>query len=180
MVTRLQGSILRPYAGFMAKTHVVQVPTTALRWFRIQSLLNAPDKSEPDRAICPIRALWYYLHCTKHLRAGRRPLFLPLTNTATGRLCPNTISSWIKQTISLAYEVVAGDEDFQHVHSIKAHECRALSASWSALRNVSTEDILSACRWRQHTMFTDFYLRDLVETEGQLLAFSHVPSVGPQ
>ena len=164
----------------MAQTRVARDPTTALRGFHIRSFMDAPDKSEPDRALCPIRALRYYLHRTAHLRAGRRPLFLPLSNTATGRLCPNTISSWIKQTISLAYEIVAGDEDFQRLHSIKAHECRALSASWSALRNVSAEDIISACRWQSHTTFTAFYLRDLVEAEGQLLAFKHVPSVGNQ
>ena len=120
---------LRPYVGFMAKTHVTRDPTTALRGFCIRSLMDAPDKSEPDRALCPIRGLRCYLHRTAHLRADRRPLFLPLSHTASGRLCPNTISSWIKQAISLAYEIVAGDEDFQRLHSIKAHECRALSAS---------------------------------------------------
>jgi len=169
---------LRPYVGFMAKTHVARDPSTALRGFRIRSFRDAHDPSEPDRALCPLRALRYYLHRTAHLRAGRRPLFLPLSHTASGRLCPNTISSWLKQTIILAYEIAATDEDFQRLHSVSAHECRALSASWSALRNVSTDDIISACRWRAHTTFTSFYLRDLVEAEGQLLVFKHVPSVG--
>jgi len=162
----------------MAKTHVARDPSTALQGLRIRSLMDPRDKSEPDRALCPIRALRYYLDRTKHLRAGRRPLFLPLVTTASGRLCPNTISSWLKQTISLAYEVVAGHEDFLRLHSIKAHECRALSASWSALRHVSADDIIAACRWRAHTTFTSFYLRDLVEVEDQLLAFKQVPSVG--
>ena len=50
------------------------------------------------------------------------------------------------------------------------------------LRNVSPVDIISACSWQVTTknLFTAFYLRDLVDAEGQLLVFKHVPSVGHQ
>ena len=68
------------------------------------------------------------------------------------------------------------DEALRKLSSVRAHEVRALSASWDALKNVALADIMAACRWRGHTTFTSFYLRDLTEMEGKFLAFKRVPT----
>ena len=80
---------LRPYVGFMVKTHVARDPSTTLTGFRDKSLAASLDKSEPDQTLCPVRALWYYMYlkCTETFRAGRKALFLPLRK-ASGRLSP--------------------------------------------------------------------------------------------
>ena len=52
---------LRPYVGFMAKTHVARDPSTALMDFWIKSLAAMLDRSEPDMALCPLRVLRFYL-----------------------------------------------------------------------------------------------------------------------
>ena len=76
----------------------------------------------------------------------------------------------------MAYEVAGKDEALRHLHSVRAHEIRALSASWDALKNVAVAEIMAACRWQSHNTFTSFYLRDLVEMEDRLLAFKLVPT----
>ena len=89
-------------------------------------------------------------------------VYSPEEGLCQGKLSPNAISSWLKQCIRLAYEVGGQDEALRRLHSIHAHEIRALSASWDALKNVAVAEIMVACRWRSHNTFTSFYLRDLV------------------
>ena len=165
---------LRPRVGFMAKTHLARDPSTAYRGFTLRAMSAQMDKSDPDRTLCPVRALRFYLKRTESLRAGRRALFLPIRRTKSGTLSPATISGWIRRAILLAYQVVGKDAELRRLHSFRAHEVRALSASWDALRNVATADIMDACRWRSHNTFSTFYLRDLTELEGQLLALKNV------
>ena len=105
------------------------------------------DKSEPDWTLCLVRVLQHYLKRTETLRAYRKALFLPLRKTASGRLLHNTITSWLKQTIQLAYEVVGREAELETLHSVRAHEVRALSASWDALKSVSMAEIMASCRW---------------------------------
>ena len=132
------------------------------------------DKSEPDRTLCPVRALQFYLKRTESLRAGRRPLLLPIRQTASGAVSPATVSGWIRWAILIAYQAVGDDAGLGRLHSIRAHEVRALSASWDALRNIATADIMDACRWRSPNTFSTFYLRDLTEIEGRLFALKNV------
>ena len=169
--------VLRPHVGFMSKTHVARDPSTALAGFRIKSLAHDLDRSDPDRLLCPLRALRYYVDRTAKLRGGNRNLFIPIRGQSSKKkLSPNTISGWIKRCIVTAYEVAGSVEALRRLHSVRAHEVRALSASWDTLKNVAVADIVAACRWRAHTTFTSFYLRDMVEMEEKLLAFKLVPT----
>ena len=70
---------LKPHMGFLAKNHVATDPTTAFTGFTIKALSDTLSRSEPDRTLCPVRALKWYLDRTKEIRQGRRALFLPLT-----------------------------------------------------------------------------------------------------
>ena len=44
---------------------------------------------------------------------------------------------------------------------IKAHELRALSASWSYFNRTPVEDVIKAAVWSSRSTFAKFYLRDL-------------------
>ena len=59
--------------------------------------------------------------------------------------------------------------DLHQLHSIKAHDVRAMSASLSLLWSVSLDQILQAAGWRSHNVFTIFYLRDLTSQSEDLL-----------
>ena len=74
---------LRPYVGFMTKTHVALDPSTVLTGFWIKLL----------SALCPGRALQFYLYRTDPNRTAKKLLFLPLRERASRKLSPNTISA---------------------------------------------------------------------------------------
>ena len=71
-------------------------------------------------------------------------------------ISPATISSWIKQTVILCYEL--SDQ-------VKAHDVRAFAASKAFQSGVSLEQTLSACHWKSHNTFTQFYLKDVAWAE---------------
>ena len=86
-------------------------------------------------------------------------------------ISPATISSWIKQTVILCYEL--SDQEFLIVHQVKAHDVRAFSASKAFQSGVSLEQILSACHWKSHNTFTQVHLKDVVR------AYSELYHLGP-
>ena len=53
------------------------------------------------------------------------------------------------------------DLALRHLHCVKAHALRALSASLTLKRSVAIEDILSAANWKSQNTFSSHYLRDL-------------------
>ena len=72
----------------------------------IPALAPTLDKSlKEDRSLCPVRALRYYLDKTQDLRPGKELVFVSFKKGFSKDTCPTTISSWIKQTIVLCYEL---------------------------------------------------------------------------
>ena len=70
----------------------------------------------------------------------------------------SSISSWIKQTVLLAYQSSICDiEDLQ----VKVHEVRSMPASLAFKGGVSLEQILGSCYWKSHNTFTTFYLKEV-------------------
>ena len=81
-------------------------------------------------------------------------------------IVPATISSWIKQTVLLCYQL--SDEEAQNLHQVRAHDVRPFGASKAFQRGVSLDQILSACHWKPHNTFTQFYLKDLAWADSEL------------
>ena len=81
-------------------------------------------------------------------------------------ISPATISSWIKQTVILCYEL--SDQQAHTLHQVKAHDVRAFAASKAFQSGVSLEQILSACHWKSHNTFTQFYLKDVAWADSEL------------
>ena len=55
------------------------------------------------------------------------------------------------------------------MHQVKAHDVRAFAASSQAFQSgVSLEQILSACHWKSHNTFAQFYLKDVAWADSEL------------
>ena len=54
------------------------------------------------------------------------------------------------------------------LYQVKAHDVRAFAASKAFLSRVSLEQILSACHWKSHNNFTQFYLKDVAWADSEL------------
>ena len=74
-------------------------------------------------------------------------------------LLKGSISGWIAYTIRLAYKNLSKSK--VALLKIKAHELRALSASWSYFNKTPVEDVIKAAVWSSRSTFAKFYLRDL-------------------
>ena len=126
----------------------------------ISALAPTLDKSlKGDRSLCPVRALHYYLDRTSGLRQNKELVFVSFKKHFDKDISPATISSWIKQTVILCYEL--SDQEALTLHQVKAHDVRAFAASKGFQLGVSLEQILSACQWKSHNTFTQFYLKDV-------------------
>ena len=55
-----------------------------------------------------------------------------------------------------------------YLHQVKARDVRAFAASKAFQSGVSVEQILSACHWKSHNTFTQFYLKDVAWTDSDL------------
>ena len=58
-----------------------------------------------DKSLCPVRALRYYLDRTKGLWKGKDLVFVSFCKSFQKDIVPATISSWIKQTVVLCYQL---------------------------------------------------------------------------
>ena len=145
--------------AFLAKNQKASLGPKMFQPLVIPSLSQKMSKELPDRTLCPVRALRFYLDLTSKIRGDRTKLFIAFKKGYSAEIKPATISSWLKSTIKLAYESIKPDE--LKTLSIKAHQVRSLASSWALLGGVSVEDIMTACHWASHTTFTNFYLQPL-------------------
>ena len=64
------------------------------------------------------------------------------------------------------------------MRKIKAHEVRAVAASWAFFKNVSVEDIMRTWSWRNHNTFTSNYLRDMTYIQDEMRRIGPVVCAG--
>ena len=109
----------------------------------IPALAATLDKPlSEDKSLCLVRALRYYLDRTKDIQKGKDLVFVSFRKGFQKDIIPATISSWIKQTVLLCYQLC--DQDAQNLHQVRAHDVRAFAASQAFQGGVSLEQILSA------------------------------------
>ena len=70
---------------------------------------------------------------------------------------------------------------------VKAHDIRAFAASKAFYGGVSVDQIMQACHWKAHNIFTNFYLKDLTWSDtdnnmylGPVVAAQQVLDPSPQ
>jgi hypothetical protein len=71
----------------------------------------------------------------------------------------------------------SGEKTFAR-HSVKAHEVRAMSSSWTLFSSASMAEVLSAGFWRCQNSFIDHYLQSMTSHADNL--FSLEPIIAAQ
>ena len=125
---------------------------------------NQLAKEGPDSVA--VRALRYYLDRTSDLRQNKELVFVSFKKGFDKDISDATISSWIKQTVIRCYEL--SDQEANTLHQVKAHDIRVFAASKAFQSGVSLEQLLSACHWKSHNTFTQFYLKDVAWADSEL------------
>ena len=158
---------LFPSPSFLSKNQLAKEGPESVAPVVIPALAPTLDKSlKSDRSLCSVRALHYYLDRTSDLRQHKELVFVSFKKGFDKDISPATISSWIKQTVILCYEL--SDHQAHTLHQGKAHDVRAFAASKAFQSGVSLEQILSACHWKSHNTFTQFYLKDVAWADSDL------------
>ena len=158
---------LYPSPSFLSKNQLAKEGPGSVAPVVIPALAPTLDKSlRSDRSLCPVRALRYYLDRTSDLRQNKELVFVSFKKGFDKDICPATISSWIKQTVILCYEL--SDHQAHTLHQVKAHDVRAFAASKAFQSGVSLDQILAACHWKSHNTFTQFYLKDVAWADSEL------------
>ena len=161
---------LYPSPSFFSKNQLARDGPSCVAPVVIPALAPSLDKClTEDESLCPVRALRYYLDRTKELRKGKELVFVSFWKSFQKDIVPSTTSFWIKQTVLLCYQL--SDEEAQNLHQVRAHDVRAFQGF---SRGVCLDQILSACHWKAHNTFTQFYLKDLAWTDSELYQFGPV------
>jgi hypothetical protein len=110
---------------------------------------------------CPVRALNQYLSVTEKLR--RPPCTQLFVSFAPGRegkaVQKNSISSWLVQAISLAYQQLG-----RPLPKVVAHSTRKIATSKAWAAGASCEEICNAATWSSASTFAQFYKLDVLPT----------------
>ena len=117
---------------------------------------------DADKLWCPVRALKWYVHRTKQVRAEHKQLFI--TSVPPFRPASrDTITRWLITAIrsALSEWPEADNTPF------RAHDIRSASTSWAYFKGVPMADIVQAACWKSANTFSECYLKDVVQTEGR-------------
>ena len=97
---------LYPSPSFLLKNQLAKEGPESVAPVVIPALAPTLDRSlKSDRSLCPIRALHYYLDRTSDRRQNKDLVFVSFKKGFDKDISPATISSWIKQTVILCYEL---------------------------------------------------------------------------
>ena len=164
--------------SFLAKNHLAKEGPECMAPVVIPALAPTLDKSlKEDRSLCPVSALRYYLDKTQDLRQGKELVFVSFKKGFMKDISSATISSWIKQTVILCYEL--SDQEALTLHQVKAHDVRAFTASKAFQGGISLDQILAACHWKSHNTFTQFYFKDVAWADSELFHLGPVVAAQP-
>jgi integrase len=169
---------LYPVPGFMPKASAAAEGGHRFRPITIPALTNITgnDRHDPDRLLCPVRALKLYLKRTETFRGGRRNLFIHPDPQVKTLILKNALSAWARKTIILAYQ--SAPDEFRRLNSITTHEIRAIAASLNVHTTFKLEEVMHTCSWRSHTTFTNYYLRDVTTLVGDLRTLGPICAAG--
>ena len=132
---------LYPSPSFQSKNQLAKEGPDSVAPVVIPALAPTLDKS--------LKGVRYYLDRTSDLRQNKELFFVSFKKGFDKDISPATISSWIKHTVILCYEL--SDHKAPALHQVKAHDVRAFAASKTFQSRVSLEQILSACHWKTQT-----------------------------
>jgi len=167
--------ILRVDLAFLSKTDRLKHVSSST--FELPAL---PSPEKEERMLCPVRALSIYLDRTEEFRkhSGAKKLLVSCFPKHVGDISAQTVSRHIRDAVPLAYMAASKDLELRHLHNVKAHDLRALSASLALKRSVALEDILAAANWKTQSTFSSHYLRDLSYLSADLYRLGPLVAAG--
>ena len=118
-------STLYPSPSFLSKNQLAKEGPDSVAPVVIPALAPTLDRS--FRSLCLVRALRYYLDRTSDLGQNKELVCVSFKKGFDKDISPATISSWIKQTVILCYEL--SDQEPHTLHQVKAHDVGAFAAS---------------------------------------------------
>lgn len=139
---------------FLAKTERQNNPLP--RSFRLCSLEDFVGSDEPERLLCPIRALRRYLQVTSALGEARPKNLFVSPSCRTRALSKNALSFFLRETIAGAM----GDGATGGLRP-RAHSIRGAGTSIAYAANRSLKSVMEAARWRSNTVFVARYLNEV-------------------
>ena len=117
---------LYPSPSFLSKNQLAKEGPDSVAPVVIPALAPTLDRSlKADMSLCPVRALYYYLDRTSDLRQNKELVFVSFKKGFDKDISTATISSWIKQTVILCYEL--SDQEAHTKHQVKAHDVQPSS-----------------------------------------------------
>ena len=152
-------AVFKLLPDFMAKNQKASMGPLGERAYLIPALSPTLSKDMPDRLLCPVRALKWYLKRTQNIRKDRRRLWISCIETTTKDITKSTVASWLKKAIKLTYQMA--EQKPPILSKLKPHEIRAIATSLAAWKVVSIEQIVASCQWASQNTFTTFYMRDV-------------------
>ena len=113
---------LYPSPSFLSKNLLAKEGSDSVVPAVIAALAPTLDKSlKSNRSLCPVTMLLF----GQDLRQNKELVFVFFKKSFDKDISPATISSWIKQTVILCYEV--SDQEALTLHQVKAHDGRAFT-----------------------------------------------------
>ena len=145
---------------FRSKNQLAQKGLSCVALVVIPALATSLDKSlKEDKSLYPVRTLSYYLAGTKDLCKGKNLVFVPFRKNSirilfrlpslpgSRKLCCSATSFLVrKPKACIKSEPMVFEPLLLPRHS---------------QGGVSLDQILSACSWKVHNTFTQFYLKDV-------------------
>lgn len=159
-------AFLYPKPGYIPKV-LTNVPRPIVLQAFCPPPFVTPDQ-EKLNLLCPVRALDTYVHRAALWRKADQ-LFVCFGPHNRGRpASKHTVSKWIVEAISLAYEV-SGQ---QCPLAVRAHSTRSMAASKALISGVSLKEICDAAGWSSPLTFVRYYDLDLDAAPGSSVLLS--------
>lgn len=149
--------ILKPYAGFLSKTHTATRGVGTFKEIVIPSISGADQVHESDAALCPVRALRRYKTVSDAYRSSKQVrLIISYCKNRSTDISKQTISNYLKVLVMEAYEAAVGQP---RPGQVRGHDIRAVAASLRAMRCCSMEELLASGMWSSMDTFLSYYAK---------------------
>ena len=151
-----RGKFIDVKSGFLSKTHVRTSGRGQAQPIFLPALVKEDDALHP---LCPSTAVDEYLRLSDKYRSKEQGrLFISYQEGQVKDVTTQTISSYIRQAIILAYENSAPGllSDLE----VRPHSVRSVATSLRAIRSSSLDEVLSVGTWTSTNAFIKYYLTD--------------------
>ena len=155
---------LYPSPSFLSKNQLAKEGPDSVASVVIPALAPSLDRSlKGDRSLCPVRALRYYLDRTSDLRQNKELVFVSFKkgSTRTSHLPPSPHGS-NRLSFCAMSSLTRRPSPYIRLKPMM------LGPLLQGLPGISLDQILSACHWKSHNTFTQFYLKDVAWADSEL------------